>query len=138
MLSEKQLALATRALWSLQEAAISIDGLLLAQTSGLTITSTMQGDDSTQRIAAVSATLFRLCEFASDLWSRGEAQEISLKLRDNNQLTHIMMLPVGWQAMLMVIANQNTAQLWLQLREAAAYLDEVLTGHSPLIPDWHL
>ena len=138
MLSEKQLALATGALWSLQEAVITIDSLLLTHTYGLTITSTMDGSDRSQRIAAVSATLFRLCERASDLWGRGEAQEIALKLHDTQGDYHILMHPVGYQAMLLAVTSENSAQLLQKLARASHYLEAVLAGDTPGLPDWHI
>ncbi|MCA9915501.1 MAG: hypothetical protein KC496_19240, partial [Anaerolineae bacterium] len=56
----QQLSLATRCLWSLQEASPMIDGLLLTDVSGLAITSTLSDPDSIQRLAALSAATFLL------------------------------------------------------------------------------
>ena len=141
MLSEKQMALATRCLWSLQESTLDIGGLLLTFVDGLTVTSTLDGGDSTQRLAAVATTMFLLGEEASELWGRGESLEMYITLRDEDDpriLRTVYMCPVGYQAvMVAVIDVEHVAPpLKAHLHRAATYLQAVLDGATPSLPLW--
>jgi predicted regulator of Ras-like GTPase activity (Roadblock/LC7/MglB family) len=58
LLDQQQMALATQCLWSLQETAPEIEGLLFTHVDGLTLTTTLPGSEKTERLAAVSTALF--------------------------------------------------------------------------------
>lgn len=140
--SEKHTALATQCLWSLQEASTEIEGLLLTHVDGLTWTTTFHGDDSTQRLAAVSTALFLLGEEASEAWGHGETREVFLKLATNDHLAlnrHVLMRPIGYDAILVIVcrADSVSAQIYEFLNKAEIYLQGVLAGDDPPLPIWH-
>ena len=143
---ERGTALATQCLWSLQEAATEIEGLLLTGVDGLTWTTTLQGDESTQRLAAVSTAMFLLGEEASESWGTGESREVFLKLsttdRDGDKvpvIRYVLMRPIGLEAILiMVCRSDKLAPKFYDLMEKAElFLGEVLQGEDPPLPIWH-
>lgn len=140
-------SLATQCLWSLQEATTSIEGLLLSRVDGLTLTSTMQGDDSTQRLAAASTAMFLLCERASNSWGQGESTEVHIKLRKElpggddfggRTYNHVFMRPIGYQAVLIAVCNDQSkaGMIHLYLDQAAEYLQAILNNETPTLPRW--
>ncbi|MGJ3239740.1 MAG: hypothetical protein ACFE0Q_13600 [Anaerolineae bacterium] len=145
--SERRTALATQCLWSLQEAAIEIEGLLLTHVDGLAWTTTLSGDESTQRLAAVSTAMFLLGEEASETWGSGQSKEIFLKLSTNHNHTeddkpiirYVLMRAIGYDAILvMVCQSEHLSPRFYQLMsKAEIYLEGVLTGDDPPLPDWH-
>lgn len=145
MPSERRTALATQCLWSLQEAATEIEGLLLTHVDGLTWTTTLQGDESTQRLAAVSTAMFLLGEEASESWGQGESKEVFLKLSMKDHLTgeesvirYVLMRPIGYDAILvMVCRTDKLSQKFYDLMgKAEIYLEGVLLGDDPPMPIW--
>lgn len=137
-------ALATQCLWSLQEADTAIEGLLLSHVDGLTLTSTMSGGDSTQRLAATSTAMFLLAERASNSWGRGESTEVYLKLKQDDdddadtKINHVFMRPIGYQAVLIAVCNSESKAglIHLYLNRAANYLEAVINGEAPEMPVW--
>lgn len=141
-LSERKTALATRCLWALQEAELDLEGSLLTHIDGLTLTSTLTGNDSTQRIAAIAATMFLLGEQASEAWGSGESTELLVTLQpdsSDNLARHVYMKPVGDSAILIGIckAGRSIHRITNKLERAAVYLDMVLRGSNPPLPDWN-
>lgn len=145
--NERSTALATQCLWSLQEAATEIEGLLLTHLDGLAWTTTLQGDESTQRLAAVSTAMFLLGEEASEAWGRGESREIFLKLstkdRHSNQrkhpvIRHVLMRPIGYDAILVMVCRVERLphDIHQLLDKAEDYLEDVLLGEAPPLPIW--
>lgn len=146
MQNERGTALATQCLWSLQEAATEIEGLLLTHVDGLTWTTTFDGDDSTQRLAAVSTAMFLLGEEASEAWGQGESMEVFLKLSTDDRDTdsqsvvrHVLMRPVGYDAILVMVCRVEKLppEIHEFLDKAEAYLVDVLMGENPPLPIWH-
>lgn len=141
---EKRTALATQCLWSLQEAATEIEGLLLTHVDGLTWTTTLQGDDSTQRLAAVSTAMFLLGEEASESWGQGESKEVFLKLLMNDDVTadtvirYVLMRPVGYDAILVMVCRTDTLsqRFYDLMSKAESFLKGVLLGDDPPLPIW--
>lgn len=134
-----RIELATRCLWSLQEVSLQVEGLLLTSVDGLTLTSTMQGDDSSQRLAAVATTMFLLGEDMTQAWGSGESTELFVKLLDDRGKTrYVYMIPVGFRAVLVAIVQMKwlAPELYRDLRKAAHYLDSVLDGETPPTPQW--
>lgn len=142
--SKTQTALATRCLWALQEAAMDIEGLLLAHVDGLTLTSTLEGNESTQRLAAIATAMFLLGEQASEAWGRGESTEVTVRLlkdnTDEREYRFVYMKPVGYQAVLVAVckSSQYLDAIKAYLNEAAVYLERVLDGQRPTAPQWNL
>jgi len=142
----KKTELATRCLWSLQEAEIDIDGLLLTNVDGLTLTSTLDGSDRTERLAAISTAMFLLGEQTSEAWGSGESMEVFLTLQpedpnnpdDAEDRRHVYMKPVGYHAVLVAICRSESlaSPVHRQLNRAAAYLTMVLAGSNPPLPRW--
>lgn len=142
ILDERRTALATQCLWSLQESSTEIEGLLLAQIDGLAWTTTLQGDDSTQRLAAVSTAMFLLGEEASDAWGSGESMEVYVKLSPESSLDsdvrYVVMRPIGYEAVLITVCKSEKLPQHIRgsLDKAVAYLQAVIEGDSPIMPIW--
>ena len=146
MIDERRTELLTRCLWSLQEASAAVEGVLLSHVDGLTLTSTLSGDESTQRLAAISTALFLLSEQASLAWKRGESREVFLKLQqgtprseaDRPQVRYVYIRPVGYDAILVVVCRRDGMPDEFQryLNKAVRYLDDVLDGGTPALPRW--
>ncbi|MGB7341907.1 MAG: hypothetical protein WBC91_23620 [Phototrophicaceae bacterium] len=146
--SEHRTALATQCLWSLQEAVIEIEGLLLTHIEGLTWTTTLRGDDSTERLAAVSTAMFLLGDETNELWGHGESQEVLLKLstqdRDKNPdnddtIRHVLMRPIGEDAILVMVCRVDhlTDRFYTLMSLAQQYLEDMLLGNDPPLPIWY-
>ncbi len=134
-----RIELATRCLWSLQEVSLECEGLLLTSVDGLTLTTTLPGDDSAQRLAAVATTMFLLGEDMTQAWGSGESTELFVKLMDEQGKTrYVYMIPVGFRAVLVAIVQMKwlAPELYRDLRKAAQYLDSVLDGETPPTPQW--
>lgn len=142
--SKTQTALATRCLWALQEAATDVEGLLLAHVDGLTLTSTLDGSESTQRLAAIATAMFLLGEQASEAWGRGESTEVTVRLLKDDaperEYRFVYMKPVGYQAVLVAVCKSShyLDSIKGYLNEAAVYLERVLDGQRPAPPKWNL
>ena len=146
MIDERRTELLTRCLWLLQEASPAVEGLLLSHIDGLTLTSTLPGDESTQRLAAIATAMFLLSEQASLAWKRGVSREVFLKLRlgtpqheaDRPEIRHVYIRPVGFEAILVVVCRQNDISQMFQpyLDKVVRYLDDVLDGGTPTLPRW--
>jgi predicted regulator of Ras-like GTPase activity (Roadblock/LC7/MglB family) len=142
MQNEEDTALATQCLWSLQEAIMEIEGLLLTLIDGLTWTTTLQGDESTQRLAAVSTAMFLLGEEASEAWGRGESMEVFLKLSNDEGeepiVRHVLMRPVGLEAVLVVVCQTKHLPPDMEaiLDKAIRYLSSLMAGENPGSPIW--
>lgn len=142
MRNEEDTALATQCLWSLQESVMEIEGLLLTLIDGLTWTTTLQGDESTQRLAAVSTAMFLLGEEASEAWGRGESMEVFLKLSNDEGeepiVRHVLMRPVGLEAVLIVVCRTKHLpdKMEMLLDRATSYLGALMEGESPEWPLW--
>src|SRR5688500_11259243 len=140
--NEEDTALATQCLWSLQEAVMEIEGLLLTLIDGLTWTTTLQGDESTQRLAAVSTAMFLLGEEASEAWGRGESMEVFLKLSNDEGeepiVRHVLMRPVGVEAVLVVVCRTKHLPPEMEsiLDKATSYLTALMNGEDPEWPRW--
>lgn len=139
MLNSKVIELATQCLWSLQEAAPEIEGLLLSDVDGLTMTSTMDGGNAMQRLSAVSTTLFLLSEHTAEAWGQGESMQVKLNLsaEDGSKKQRMVSVrPVGHRAVLTAVhittARQNLIETDLDL--AATYIQAVLAGDTPPLP----
>lgn len=140
-LDERKMALATRCLWSLQESELDIEGLLLTHIDGLTVTSTLQGNDSIQRLAATTTTMFLLSEQASEAWGSGESMELLITLQPDDAAEaprHVYMKPVGYAGVLVGIckAGKSLTSIIEKLERATHYLDMVISGSIPPMPDW--
>jgi predicted regulator of Ras-like GTPase activity (Roadblock/LC7/MglB family) len=141
VLDERQTALATRCLWSLQESNLAIDGLLLLHVRGTTLTSTMQHNESTQRLAAVATAMFLLGEHTSEAWGNGESIEIQVRVQFDNSpnsiatMRNVTMKPVGPWAVLLAVHRNLIEQVTLDenLNQAARFLQAVL-DNQPLPP----
>lgn len=141
-LDERRTALATQCLWSLQESSTEIEGLLLAQIDGLAWTTTLEGDDSTQRLAAVSTAMFLLGEEASEAWGSGESMEVYVKLSPDNVINsdvrYVVMRPIGYEAVLIAVCR--TEKLPQHIRasfdKAVSYIQAVIQGDEPVLPVW--
>ena len=143
---ERRTALATQCLWSLQEAATEIEGLLLTGIDGLAWTTTLQGDESTQRLAAVSTAMFLLGEEASESWGTGESREVFLKLsttdRDSDEIAvirYVLMRPIGSEAILIMVCRSDklTPKFYDLMGKAEIFLEDVMQGEDPPLPIWH-
>jgi predicted regulator of Ras-like GTPase activity (Roadblock/LC7/MglB family) len=142
MQNEDDTALATQCLWSLQEAIMEVEGLLLTLIDGLTWTTTLQGNESTQRLAAVSTAMFLLGEEASEAWGRGESMEVFLKLSNDEGeepiVRHVLMRPVGLEAVLVVVCRTKHLPPHMEaiLDKATTYLSSLMAGENPAKPIW--
>lgn len=146
--NERRTAQATQCLWSLQEASTQIEGLLLTRIDGLTWTTTLQGDDSTQRLAAVATAMFLLGEEASESWGHGESLEVFLKLSTDDSeddadihpvIRNVLMRPVGYDAILVMVCrvDKMTPEFYDLMSKAENYLEEILLGEDPPLPIWY-
>ena len=146
--NERRTALATQCLWSLQESATQIEGLLLTHIDGLTWTTTLQGDDSTQRLAAVATAMFLLGEEASESWGQGESLEVALKLSSDDSpddeigqpvIRNVLMRPVGYDAILVMVCRVDdlTPNFYDLMDKAEQYLEGILLGENPPLPLWY-
>ncbi len=146
--NERRTALATQCLWSLQEAATQIEGLLLTRVDGLTWTTTLQGDESTQRLAAVATAMFLLGEEASESWGHGESLEVALKLSTDDSeddedarpvIRNVLMRPVGYDAILVMVCRVDklSPDFYDLMDKAEQYLEGILLGEDPPLPIWY-
>ncbi|MGB1285303.1 MAG: roadblock/LC7 domain-containing protein [Aggregatilineales bacterium] len=135
-LNEEAMALATQCLWSLQEAAPEIEGLLLTDVDGLTLTATMDGGDSMQRLAAISTTLFLLSEHTAEAWGQGESMEVHVTLSVEGKKRLVSVRPVGITALLtgVLVSDSRRELVNADLDLATIYLQAVLAGDTPPLP----
>lgn len=137
-----KIALATRCLWSLQEAIAAIGGVLLTNTGGIAITATFDNTEKTQRLAALSAPLFLLSEHASSAWGRGNAGLMRLVMQEPEEGTShtVTIKPVGLRAVLVVTHESHASPaIDANIDIAIDYLDAVLSDESPLPTiEWQL
>jgi predicted regulator of Ras-like GTPase activity (Roadblock/LC7/MglB family) len=146
MIDERRTELLTRCLWSLQEASAAVEGLLLTHVDGITLTSTMQGDETTQRLAAIASALYLLSEQACLSWKRGASSEVILQLAngkpkheaDRPEVRYVYMRPVGEDGILVVVCRRDDMPDDFQryLDKAVWYLNAVLDGGTPNLPRW--
>jgi predicted regulator of Ras-like GTPase activity (Roadblock/LC7/MglB family) len=146
MLDEHQTGLLTRCLWSLQEAATSIEGLLLCHVDGLMLTSTLEPDASTERLAATTTAMYLLSEQTSKASKQGASKEVFLKLSEGRPrheadvpaVRYVYMRPVGVDAVLVAICRRDDLpdDFARYLSKAVRYLDMVLDGGTPTLPYW--
>ena len=118
---------------------MEIEGLLLTYVDGLTLTSTFEGNDSTQRLAAASTAMFLLSEQTSAAWGSGESMEVALRLkptRAKRYPRYVSLKPVGVHAVLIGVyrINQRVNLINADLNTAAAYLDALMRGENPTMP----
>lgn len=141
ILNDTGVALATQCLWSLQEAAPEIEGLLFTHVDGLTITTTLPGSESTQRLAAVATTLFLLGEHTAEAWGSGEALEVQLGFTDKQAVRrYVTIKPVSYRAILVALHRRTERHALIKgdLDLAATYLLALLVGDMPPLPvNWH-
>ncbi len=142
LLDTRGIARATRCLWSLQEAMTEIEGLLITQTDGITITSTLRGVDSIQRLSAVTNTLFMLGEDVSEQWGRGQALEVRMRIKPSeaNQPDYFVSIkPLTESAVLTAVFVVNDAheKVDLNVDLAADYLVSLLEGDNPTSVNWY-
>jgi len=142
LLDTRGIARATRCLWSLQEAMTEIEGLLITQADGITITSTLRGVDSIQRLSAVTNTLFMLGEDVSETWGRGQALEVRMRIKppDNNQFDYFVSIkPLTDSAVLTAVyaVNEQQDKVDLNVDLAADYLISLLEGDNPTPVNWY-
>ncbi|MCU0512920.1 MAG: hypothetical protein MUE40_10155 [Anaerolineae bacterium] len=137
ILDAQGINLATRCLWSLQEAAPEVEALLFTRVDGLTLTSTLDGGDSTQRLAAVATALFLLGEQAAETMHTGEAMEIQMCItRAGGAMRYVTLKPVGHQAIFTALHTMNGRypRLKADFDLAALYLRALLAGDTPPPP----
>lgn len=142
LLDTRGIARATRCLWSLQEAMTEIEGLLITQADGITITSTLRGVDSIQRLSAVTNTLFMLSEDVSETWGRGPALEVRMRIKnpDEHQPDYFVSIkPLNEWAVLtaVFVVNENQAQVDMNVDLATDYLIALLDGDNPTPVHWY-
>jgi len=142
LLDTRGIARATRCLWSLQEAMTEIEGLLVTQADGITITSTLRGVDSIQRLSAVTNTLFMLSEDVSEQWGRGQALEVRMRIKHPN--THkpeyfVSIKPLSESAVLtaVFIVNDNQSKVDMNVDLATDYLIALFEGDNPTPINWY-
>lgn len=140
--SDEKTARATECLWSLQEASMEIDALLLVTTDGIIWTATLDGGERTQRLAAVSSTMFLLGDEASTSWGNGEMTEVCLRLTPESADTparYVLMRPVNWNTILILVCStpHPSEQIYALMSEAKDYLTAVLRDEDPDLPRWH-
>lgn len=141
MLTDEQRSLATRCLWSLQEADISVEGLILTHVRGIALTSTMHQTASTSRLTAVAVAMFLLGEHTSEAWGNGESLEVHVRVQldpnnpDSMAMRYVSMRPVGPWAILLAVHSGSKLSINLEadLNTAARYLEAVL-DNQPLPP----
>lgn len=141
-LDTRGIARATRCLWSLQEAMTEIEGLLITQADGITVTSTLRGVDSIQRLSAVTNTLFMLSEDVSEQWGRGQALEVRMRIKPPNNTQEdyfVSIKPLSGTAVLtaVYIVNENENTVDLNVDLATDYLIALLEGDNPTDINWY-
>ena len=146
MIDERRTELLTRCLWSLQEATTAVEGLLLSHVDGLMLTSTFHGNESTQRLAAITTAMFLLSEQASLASQHGESREVFLKLSEGKPrheadvpaVRHVYIRPVGVDAVLVAVCRRDEMpdDFSRYLSKAVRYLDMVMDGGTPTLPHW--
>jgi len=141
-LDTRGIARATRCLWSLQEAMTEIEGLLITQADGITITSTLRGVDSIQRLSAVTNTLFMLGEDVSDQWGRGQAHEVRMRIKPpepNKPDYFVSIKPLTNSAVLTAVFVETEQQdkVDLNVDLATDYLVSLLEGDNPTPVNWY-
>lgn len=142
LLDTRGIARATRCLWSLQEAMTEIEGLLITQADGITITSTLRGVDSIQRLSAVTNTLFMLGEDVSDQWGRGQALEVRMRIKPSEPDKpdyFVSIKPLTESAVLTAVfaVNDHHDKVDLNVDLAADYLISLLEGDNPTPVNWY-
>lgn len=142
MLDTRGIARATRCLWSLQEAVTEIEGLLITRADGITVTSTLRGVDSIQRLSAVTNTLFMLGEDVSNQWGRGQALEVRMRIKsktDDDSTYFVSIKPIDDATVLTAVylVTDNHAKVDANIDLATQYLGNLLDGNNPpTITDW--
>lgn len=141
-LDTRGIARATRCLWSLQEAMTEIEGLLITQADGITITSTLRGVDSIQRLSAVANTLFMLSEDVSEQWGRGQALEVRMRIKppDDTKTDYFVSIkPLTDSAVLtaVYVVNENETTVDMNVDLATDYLIALLDGDNPTPVNWY-
>lgn len=142
LLDIRGIARATRCLWSLQEAMTEIEGLLVTQADGITITSTLRGVDSIQRLSAVTNTLFMLSEDVSEQWGRGHALEVRMRIKNpniNKPEYFVSIKPLTESAVLtaVFVVNDNQSKVDMNVDLATDYLIALLEGDNPTPINWY-
>ncbi len=142
LLDTRGIARATRCLWSLQEAMTEIEGLLVTQGDGITITSTLRGVDSIQRLSAVTNTLFMLSEDVSEQWGRGHALEVRMKIKHpnaNKPEYFVSIKPLSESAVLtaVFVVNDNQSKVDMNVDLATDYLIALFDGDNPTPINWY-
>lgn len=139
MIGKQQTAYATRCLWSLQEASPEIEGVILTFTTGLVLTSTFTGDDRTQRLAAISTTLYLLSAQATSAWAVGDSVEVSLHISGDDSPRTISLKPVGDSAVLITCLKPSSylELIEQQISQATHYLERLLIGEIEQPPRFH-
>ena len=142
LLDTRGIARATRCLWSLQEAMTEIEGLLITQADGITITSTLRGVDSIQRLSAVTNTLFMLGEDVSTTWGRGQALEVRMRIKppqEDHPEYFVSIKPLTESAVLtaVYIINENQSRVDMNIDLATDYLTNLLDGDNPTPVNWY-
>lgn len=142
LLDTRGIARATRCLWSLQESMTEIEGLLVSQSDGITLTSTLRGVDSIQRLSAVTNTLFMLGEDVSATWGRGEALEVRMRIKPTEQDKpdyFVSIKPLSHSAVLtaVYIINDKIAIVDSNIDIATDYLISLLDGDNPSPANWY-
>jgi predicted regulator of Ras-like GTPase activity (Roadblock/LC7/MglB family) len=142
LLDTRGIARATRCLWSLQEAMTEIEGLLITQADGITITSTLRGVDSIQRLSAVTNTLFMLSEDVSETFGHGQAHEVRMRIKHpntNKPEYFVSIKPLTDSAVLTVvfIINDKQSKVELNVDLATDYLIALLEGDNPAPINWY-
>jgi predicted regulator of Ras-like GTPase activity (Roadblock/LC7/MglB family) len=142
LLDTRGIARATRCLWSLQEAMTEIEGLLVTQADGITITSTLRGVDSIQRLSAVTNTLFMLSEDVSEQWGRGHALEVRMRIKNPNASKPeycVSIKPLTQSAVLtaVFVVNDNQSKVDMNIDLATDYLIALLEGDNPTPINWY-
>ena len=146
MIDERTTELLTRCLWSLQESTTSIEGLLLSHVDGLMLTSTLQGKEKVERLAATTTAMYLLSEQTSKASQHGESREVFLKLSEGKPqheadvpaVRYVYIRPVGVDAVLVAVCRRDDLpdNFSRYLSKAIRYLDMVLDGGTPAMPRW--
>ena len=142
LLDIRGIARATRCLWSLQEAMTEIEGLLITQADGITITSTLRGIDSIQRLSAVTNTLFMLGEDVSQTWGQGQALEVRMRIKHPDKAKpeyFVSIKPLNDSAVLtaVFVVNENHSKVDMNVELATDYLIALLDGDNPTPVNWY-
>lgn len=138
MLNGRELALATRCLWGLQEAAPEVVCVLLSGLDGLGVASTMPEGARSQRLAAAGTALFMLGEYAAEIWRRGQVEEVQVRVaprREGDTPLYAHLRPVAGTAVLLVAHSFEYGRFQLvqsNIDLAAAYLTALATDQTAL------